>query len=64
MNMEPRFNAELAAESLEHRLFIALAGGTLCWSLGLPASSGFTPSRQIPAFLGVVLAAPLLQGLE
>ena len=38
----PDSNTELAAESLEHRLFIALAGGTSCWSLGLLASSGFT----------------------
>ena len=39
MNMEaPDSNTELAAESLEHRLFIALAGGTLLlvsWIAGI-----------------------------
>ena len=65
MNMEaPDSNAELAAESLEHRLFIALAGGTLLLVSWLAGIFGLHPQVvQIPAFLGaLVLAAPLLQG--
>lgn len=65
MNMEaPDSNAELAAESLEHRLFIALAGGTLLLVSWVAGIFGLHPQVvQIPAFLGaLVLAAPLLQG--